>query len=77
VTDNIPFKEAGLLKLNCDKALFCLKWEATLNYFQTVKMTAEWYSAFFAGEKNIFDVTRSQIEEYQAIALARECSWAC
>jgi CDP-glucose 4,6-dehydratase len=77
VTDNIPFKEAGLLKLNCDKALFCLKWDATLNYFQTVKMTAEWYSAYFAKDKNMFDVTKNQIEEYQAIALERKSSWAC
>lgn len=77
VTDNIPFKEAGLLKLNCDKALFYLRWDATLNYVQTVKMTAEWYSAYFAGKKNIFDVTRNQIDEYQSIALERESSWAC
>ena len=66
-----------LLVHHCDKALFYLKWDATLNYVQTVKMTAEWYSAYFAGEKNIFDVTRNQIEEYQAIALERKSSWAC
>ena len=46
VTDNVPFKEAGLLKLNCDKALFHLKWDATLSYEQTVKMTADWYSTY-------------------------------
>ena len=75
VTDNVPFKEAGLLKLNCDKALFYLKWDATLNYFQTVKMTAEWYSAYFADEATLFDVTTHQIEDYQAIARERKSSW--
>ena len=75
VTDNIPFKEAGLLKLNCDKALFFLKWDATLNYSQTVKMTAEWYSAYLADEASLFDVTANQIEEYQSIAQERKSSW--
>ena len=75
VTDNVPFKEAELLKLNCDKALFYLKWDATLNYFQTVKMTAEWYSAYLTDEATLFDVTTQQIDEYQSIALERKSSW--
>jgi len=36
--DNRPFHEAGLLKLNCDKALFDLKWMATMSYDQNVEM---------------------------------------
>jgi CDP-glucose 4,6-dehydratase len=75
VKDNIPFKEAGLLKLNCDKALFHLKWDATLTYYQTVEMTAEWYSAYYSGEANLFDLTVRQIDEYQAIALKRDSVW--
>ena len=39
----IPFHEAGLLKLNCDKALSILKWKATLEYYDTVRFTNEWY----------------------------------
>ena len=35
--------EAGLLKLNCDKALFDLDWHSTLEFNETVKMTVEWY----------------------------------
>jgi CDP-glucose 4,6-dehydratase len=75
LTDNIPFKEAGLLKLNCDKALFHLKWDATLNYFQTVEMTAEWYSAYYSGNTNLFELTIKQIEDYQNIASERESTW--
>jgi CDP-glucose 4,6-dehydratase len=75
VTDNLPFKEAELLKLNCDKALFYLKWDASLNYFQTVEMTAKWYSAYYNGKVSLFDLTIQQIEDYQNIATQRGSSW--
>ena len=32
VINEIPFDEAGLLKLNCDKALFHLNWKSVLKY---------------------------------------------
>jgi CDP-glucose 4,6-dehydratase len=38
VTANIPFHEAGLLKLNCDKALGYLNWQATLDYKDTINL---------------------------------------
>ena len=76
VTGKIPFKEAGLLKLNCDKALFCLKWDATLGYFDTVKMTAEWYSDYYLNPFDLLKKTNHQIEEYISIAVKRGSSWA-
>ena len=75
VTDNIPFKEAGLLKLNCDKALFYLKWDATLNYHDTVKMTADWYSEYYRNRRELFKITNLQIEEYESIAVKRGSHW--
>lgn len=51
VTDNIPFHEAGLLKLNCDKALFHLKWEANLSYAECVRFVSEWYYSFYREQK--------------------------
>jgi CDP-glucose 4,6-dehydratase len=36
--------EAGLLKLNCDKALYDLNWQPTLQFEDTVRMTVEWYN---------------------------------
>ena len=39
-------KEAGLLKLNCDKALFDLNWFCC-NFEETVKFTIEWYMFFY------------------------------
>jgi CDP-glucose 4,6-dehydratase len=75
ITDNIPFHEAGLLKLNCDKALFNLKWEANLNYSQCIKFVSEWYYEFYQGDKNMMEYTSIQISEYQNIAKDKKLEW--
>lgn len=75
VTDNIPFDEAGLLKLNCDKALFDLKWQATLDYSQCIKLVSEWYFEFYKGQADMLEYTLKQIREYQSIAAKRELKW--
>lgn len=75
VTDNIAFHEAGLLKLNCDKALFHLKWEPNLNYDQTIKFVSEWYFNFYRGDTDMFDFTHYQLEEYQENALKQHIIW--
>ncbi|MDA0119789.1 CDP-glucose 4,6-dehydratase [Vibrio sp. T11.5] len=76
ITDNIPFHEAGLLKLNCDKALFNLKWEANLNYEQCIQFVSEWYYEFYQGRKNMMDFTLLQIEEYQRKAKSKKLAWS-
>jgi CDP-glucose 4,6-dehydratase len=76
VTGNIPFHEAGLLKLNCDKALFHLKWEPTLVYSETIGFTGEWYSAYYKDKANMMEVTRGQIGRYEASAARAMKSWA-
>jgi CDP-glucose 4,6-dehydratase len=75
VTDNIPFHEAGLLKLNCDKALFHFKWQANLEYKDTIRFTSEWYYNFYKSEKNIFDKTLDQILEYENMAKEKALLW--
>ncbi|KJY79070.1 CDP-glucose 4,6-dehydratase [Vibrio nigripulchritudo] len=76
ITDNIPFHEAGLLKLNCDKALFTMKWEATLNYVECVKMVGEWYKQFYQNKQsNMLDITIEQIDQYEKIAKSRDLKW--
>jgi len=75
VTEEIPFKESGLLKLNCDKALFSLGWDATLKYEETVKLTAEWYSNYFLQKIDLLDFTSKQIQEYESLAVKRMKSW--
>ena len=75
VTDNIPFHEAGLLKLNCDKALFFLKWEATLNYQETIRFTSEWYYNFYKSNDPITKLTVAQILAYHQLATAKGLLW--
>lgn len=75
ITDNIPFEEAGLLKLNCDKALSHLKWEAVLDYKKTIEFTSDWYSKYFKNEENLFELTINQIEAYNLLAKDRGLIW--
>lgn len=75
VTDNIPFHEAGLLKLNCDKALFYLKWQANFHYDQTIRFTSEWYYDFYRSKNDIYFKTVQQIEEYQNFARGSKLLW--
>lgn len=70
-------KEAGLLKLNCDKALFDLNWFAALNFEETVKFTIEWYMLYYnQNEESIIKNTRDQIIQYTKIAKEKKIKWA-
>lgn len=75
VTDNIPFHEAGLLKLNCDKALGHLNWQATLDYKDTIRFTSEWYYDFYKKNGNMFEKTVGQIKAFESLAEERELKW--
>ena len=75
ITDDIKFHEAGLLKLNCDKALFHLKWVPTLNYEQLVAFTGFWYYSFYKDQENMLDFTLAQIGKYEQIAINKENQW--
>ncbi|GJL81761.1 MAG: CDP-glucose 4,6-dehydratase [marine bacterium B5-7] len=69
--------EAGLLKLNCDKALALLDWQATLEFDETIEMTANWYRAFYSRDhQSIVDTSREQIQSYCNLARQRGSSWA-
>ena len=69
--------EAGLLKLNCDKAIADLSWKPTLRFNETVKMTVEWYKYYYQNqEQSMYDYSVSQIEEYIIKAKDRSIMWA-
>lgn len=68
--------ESGLLKLNCDKALHYLHWNAVMGFEDTVKMTAEWYRAYYQTSGEIIDITKAQIEAYTTIAKTAGLEWA-
>ncbi|WP_374361065.1 CDP-glucose 4,6-dehydratase [Pseudoduganella danionis] len=75
VTANLPFHEAGLLKLNCDKALFHLKWEANLQYRELVDFVSQWYYQYYREAADMYALTQSQIAAYEERARARELVW--
>lgn len=68
--------ESGLLKLNCDKALRRLQWRAAMQFEDTVRMTAEWYRAYYHQPEQIALTTQLQIEGYTAFAKQRGLVWA-
>lgn len=69
-------KEATLLKLNCDKASLYLNWHAVLSFEETVKMTADWYMAFYGKKKDMYSFTVKQVRDYTALAGKRGEAWA-
>jgi CDP-glucose 4,6-dehydratase len=76
VTDNQPFHEAGLLKLNCDKALFHLKWTAALSYMDLLEFTGDWYYQFYKSNDDMYNYTINQIKKYVDIAKKKGILWA-
>ena len=58
------FHEAGLLNLNSNKTFKRLKWKNILNFEETIRMTAEWYS-FYLQNQNINKTTINQLRIYK------------
>jgi CDP-glucose 4,6-dehydratase len=75
VMEDKGFHEARLLKLNCDKALFYLKWQANLEYLENIKFTSEWYYDFYKNQKDMYKETRTQITEYESLAKNKRFEW--
>jgi CDP-glucose 4,6-dehydratase len=68
--------ESGLLKLNCDKALHQLHWRAVMGFEDTVRMTSEWYGAYYRDPLETARVTQQQVQEYCAMARLQGLVWA-
>lgn len=75
ITGDIPFHEAALLKLNCDKALFHLRWEPTLSYDECVQMVGEWYASYYLRARDVRSLTEQQIGRYMELATKRGSRW--
>jgi len=68
--------ESGLLKLNCDKALYHLQWQAVLSFKDTVQLTAEWYKSFYGDGSEMGNLTDKQINTFCKAAKELGISWA-
>lgn len=76
ITGDVKFHEAGLLKLNCDKALFHLKWIPTLNYNQLLNYTGDWYYQYYKCNIDMHQYTLQQISTYVQTAKEKGIKWA-
>lgn len=56
--------EAGLLQLNCDKAISKLGWTPRWSTEKAILETATWFDEFLKKEKSMITVSRAQIKEY-------------
>jgi CDP-glucose 4,6-dehydratase len=70
-------KEAGLLKLNCDKALAYLNWMPNLNFEETIKFVSEWYKSYYLNDEieNMQNITKNQIASFIYSAHEKKLSW--
>jgi len=68
--------ESGLLKLNCDKSLHYLQWHAVMGFEDTVRMTAEWYRAYYQQPTQVVTTTKEQIASYALLAKQSGLAWA-
>lgn len=75
ITDSIPFEEAKLLKLNCDKSNNYLNWQSTLSYSECVDLIAEWYLSYH-GKLDMYDLTLKQIDFYTDLAAKQKIDWS-
>jgi CDP-glucose 4,6-dehydratase len=75
VADVVPFHEAGLLKLSCDKARQALGWETNLAYDETVRLVADWYRAYYHDRPDMHALTLEQIGAYETAATERGRAW--
>jgi len=58
--------EAGLLKLNCSKALKRLKWKSMLDLEDSLRLTNDWHQSFLKGNDSLNECL-SQINEYTSL----------
>ena len=76
IIDNIPFNEATLLKLDCNKASTHLHWHSTLSHDRCIQMITDWYLAYYEHKtENMYQFTVQQINEYVAEATNQQQNW--
>ena len=75
IENDTKFNEAGLLKLNCDKALSHLEWRSTLTYEECVKLVGDWYFKYYKTELDMLEFTNFQISKFEEIAQHKKMVW--
>ncbi len=77
IEPDLNLHEAGLLKLNCDRALQHFNWKPTMHFDETVEFTATWYNNFYnQTDLDMLQFTNEQITKYTELAKLRNNNWA-
>ena len=74
--NNSILAEAGLLRLNCEKAENDLGWKPTLDYKECVDFVGLWYKQYYSNPKNSAIFTQKQIKQYTKLAHQRGKIWS-
>jgi CDP-glucose 4,6-dehydratase len=75
-SDPTAVHEAGLLQLSTDKAHALLRWSPVWSFSTAIEQTVNWYRETRKAPEQAPDLTRRQIQRYQADAAKAEMSWA-
>jgi CDP-glucose 4,6-dehydratase len=75
VAGDVSRREARLLKLSCERALAYLQWQAALTFEECVRMTGEWYRAYYDTPARAAALSETQIDRYVDLARARHLAW--
>ena len=75
-SDPTALHEAGLLQLSTDKAHALLCWSPVWSFSTAIEQTVNWYRETREAPQQAPDLTRRQIQRYQADAAKAEMSWA-
>jgi len=69
------FDEAGLLKLDCNKAKNFINWESNLDFNETLMFISEWYKNYFLTTQNLYNLTLDQIDKFEKLGSERKRDW--
>ena len=75
ISKDASFHEAKLLMLEINDAKSVLGWSPIYNVDKAIEETAKWYSAFYSGDKNMYDYSITQIKQYINAAKDKQVSW--
>lgn len=68
--------EASLLKLDISKVKFYLDWKPVYHVNESIQETANWYKAYYSGEKDLIELTKNQINSYVDQARETKTQWS-
>jgi CDP-glucose 4,6-dehydratase len=62
--DGTHMHEAGLLKLDINKASHYLNWKPKVNFERTISLTFDWYKNYYEKQEDVVDFTNKQIKSF-------------